>query len=745
MMSIYQKIWRFDRPPASLAGLRPLSASISMAACLAVVAAAAENPGWFPFSPPEDSFTAEAAFDLRELNEKVAGEHGFIQAKGDQFVLGSSGEPIRFWAVNGPPSDIHDPAALGRVARQLAKLGVNLVRVHGGYFDENGQVDATKVRHAIEIVEAMKKEGIYTHFSIYFPLWLRPKASTAWLDGYDGSKNPFAALFFNTGFQERYREWWRALLTTPSPTTGHRLIDEPAVAGLEIQNEDSLFFWTFSEQNIPDPELRTLEGMFADWLKKKYGSLDQAFSHWNGLKVKRDSPAENRVAFRPLWNLFSEKTPRDQDTARFLFGVQRRFYSQTRDFLRTLGFRGVITASNWYTASPEVLGPLEKMSYLVGDFVDRHGYFSCNHKGNESAWSIREGHTYSDRSALRFDPEQPGKPRVFVHPVMDPNYDGKPSMISETTFTRPNRYRSEAPLYYAAYGALQGTDAIIHFAFDGARWGVKPGYWMQPWTLMSPAMMGQSPAAALIFRRGLISPGQVVAEVNLNPEDLLDLKGTPLPQDAAFDELRLKDVPQTANLKPGQRLDPLLHYVGQTTVSFKPQPTGVKGIDVRSFIDHARQTVASTGGELKLDYGRGLLIVNAPRVQALSGNLRAAGSVELADLSISSELELGHIVAVPLDNQPLATSSRILLQVMSEEKATDYQTEAAGPGVLRITNIGHDPWLVRDLEGTVGFKRADAAQLKVTALDFNGYPTDSVGSAREIKLRSATIYYLIAR
>ena len=51
---------------------------------------------------------------------------------------------------------------------------------------------------------------------------------------------------------------------------------------------------------------------------------------------------------------------------------------------------------------------------------------------------VRDGQTYIDRSALRFDPEEPGKPRLFAHPAMDPHYDGKPSMISETTWNRPN-------------------------------------------------------------------------------------------------------------------------------------------------------------------------------------------------------------------------------------------------------------------------------------------------------------------
>ncbi|MCX7007295.1 MAG: hypothetical protein NTY53_08605, partial [Kiritimatiellaeota bacterium] len=102
--------------------------------------------------------------------------------------------------------------------------------------------------------------------------------------------------------------------------------------------------------------------------------------------------------------------------------------------------------------------------------------------------------------------------------------------------------------------------------------------------------------------------------------------------------------------------------------------------DLRPLIDHTAQTVASSTGELKLDYGKGVLIINAPCVQGVSGALRAAGTANLRDLTIASNLELGHIVAIALDAQPLANSKRILLQVMSEEKATDFQAEASGGG-----------------------------------------------------------------
>ena len=326
---------------------------------------------------------------------------------------------------------------------------------------------------------------------------------------------------------------------------------------------------------------------------------------------------------------------------------------------------------------------------------------------------------------------------------MDPIYQNKPSMISETTFERPNRFRTEAPLFFAAYGALQGSDAIVHFAFDGSSWSVKPGYWMQPWTLMSPTMMGQFPAAALIFRQGLIQTAPTVATVTLNTNDLFALKGTSLPQDAALDELRAKDLPQGADVKPGQRLDPLLHFVGQTRVNFTNASKPVVLSEAAGLIQRSRMTVTSSTKELTLDYGKGTLVLNAPRAQGIVGNIKSVGTVETRDLQITSPLDLASIVAVSLDGARLAASKKILLQVMSEERATDFASESMPDGRRKILNIGRDPWQVKNLEGTIRFKRGDAEKLTVTMLDGNGYAKAKAGTARELHLQPETVYYLI--
>ena len=262
---------------------------------------------------------------------------------------------------------------------------------------------------------------------------------------------------------------------------------------------------------------------------------------------------------------------------------------------------------------------------------------------------------------------------------------------------------------------------------------------------MSPAMMGQFPAAAILYRKGLVAPGDLMVDLNLPTDDALHLKGCPMAPEASFDELRLKDVPKGLQLSATSVIDPLVHFVGRTNINFVTdnRPSVMK--DTHPFIDRTGQKVTSSNGQLTLDYAHGVLTINAPSAQGVSGNLKLAGNVILKDLAVNSELELGHIVLVALDDKPLSTSNRMLLQVMSEEQPRSFATKDAGKGLKKIVSIGNDPWMIRAMQGTIRLNRPDAATLKVTALDANGYTAKPIGNAAEIELTPDTLYYLIAR
>jgi len=135
--------------------------------------------GTWPFLPERDTFSPQAMFDLRNLNEKVAGQSGFVRLSpdGDSFVLGD-GSPVRFWGVTTYVQRDRSAADLAHHARFLAKRGVNMVRLHGELESKDkgaklADVDRKTIDEAWKLVAAMKKEGIYTTISPYWAASLK--------------------------------------------------------------------------------------------------------------------------------------------------------------------------------------------------------------------------------------------------------------------------------------------------------------------------------------------------------------------------------------------------------------------------------------------------------------------------------------------------------------------------------------------------------------------------------------------
>ncbi len=695
--------------------------------------------GYFAFEPDEDTFKP-SPIDLRFLNEKQAGDDGFIIPRGEELVHGKSGKPVRFWAVNsgGDVVDL-DAASLGLMARSLAKSGVNMVRLHGGVWQSDNwrEPDLEHIKRVREFVRVMKGEGIYTCLSIYFPLWLRPDKSLA---GYNGDKNPFASLFFNPDFQAVYRRWWTTLLNTRDKN-GLALKDDPAVALAELTNEDSYLFWTFNSNNIPAPQMAILERAFGDYLKAKYGSVQAALTRWGGNKVTGDEAAEGRAGFRPLWELTSSKDARSQDTARFLTLHQKAFFDNTRDFLRAQGYKAAIYGSNWITADARVLGPLDKYSNTGAGVMDRHGYFGGAHEGARAGYSISQGDRYADRSALLLQNAK-GEDDYDV-PIFELRHNDLPSTITEINWTAPNRFRAEFPLMSAAYGALQGNDGTFFFATGTPSWDQTWG----KFSIRTPAIQGQFPAAALIYRLGLVKPGAKVADVSLKLDDLFALKGAPISAPINLDEIRKVDIPAggTAAVENVASLDPLAYAVGKVGLRFSDKGGPSQLADFSRYIDRNSKTVRSQTGELFWDYGHGLMTINAPQVQAATGFLGRANRIALKDVSFTTPMEYGALTVVALDGQPIARSKKMLVQVMSEEVPFGWETKSAANGLREITNLGGAPMNVKQMSGMVSFLRADAGKLRVTPLDLNGYPRKVTGStnALALALRPDVMYYLV--
>ncbi|RYG38713.1 hypothetical protein EON81_02825 [bacterium] len=481
---------------------------------------------------------------------------------------------------------------------------------------------------------------------------------------------------------------------------------------------------------------------FGDWLTEKYGTLDKAFAGWEDKEaVKGDDRAAGRVGFTALWKLFSDRRLRSQDTATFLATNMKTFYDGTYKFLKEdLGVKSAVYGSNWITASPQYLAPLDKWSNVGADFMDRHGYFGAPHTGPTSGYAISPGDQYDDRSALLFSPDKPGDPENYSLPLFDILYNNKPSTITEINHTPPNRFRADQPLANAAYGLLQGTDAFFFFASGTPGWEGTLG----KFGVRTPVTAGQFPGAALLYRQGLVKPGPTVAEANLSVGDLTTLKGAPVTAPQNLDELRLKDVPGGRIAEPERlsSIDPLAFLTGKVRMNLGVEGAG-KVMDLSKLIDRNAKVAKSATGELTWDWGKGRILVNAPQAQGATGFLKG-WTAATVDATFTLPLEYGAVLLVSLDGKPIATSTRMLLQVMSEDQPSGWKTSAAS-GMRTIESVGHGPFVVKNLEGTIALKRPDAAKLRVTALDFNGYPKGKPTLGAPIKLQADTLYYLLEK
>lgn len=705
--------------------------------------------GWFNFTPDVDPFT-DSPIDLRHiLNEPRAGDGGFIGRHDGHFVQGDGTEPIRFWGVVSTMKIIDmRQEDLQQLARWLAKHGVNMIRMHGGgLFHTSGEnfgaIDEEGLKKIHYAQHVFAEAGIYTLYSIYFQHWVRIGDHPDFPE-YKQIKNerPYLIHFYDPQYQALHRDWFEALLSTENPYTGRTMAEDPAVMGIEILNEDNFYFYTWNGKSIPDKRLRPLEARFADWVAQEYGSIQAALDAW-GQGHKRDAPMEGRLGLNTAWQMANQRSKRDQATARFFSTVERGFYTGMHDYLeQDLGFKGVICGSNMKTASGRYLTPIERYNNTTLDWMDQHGYFGSNHKRTGPGYGMNEGDKFDDRSALLFDPKEDTDEREFELPFLASTFNNLPTISSEWAWNQPNAYRAEAMLMAPALAALADVDGLCHFNVS-----TKPGWATNAtgyWALHTPADIGQYPAAALLYRLGLVQVGEPAVRMQLNIDDMFALEGLPL---SAPNEKDMNRAEQAGGAEAAESLiDPRVYAIGPVHVDFVTDaPTTTETVDLSQYIDDQTGIMTSITGEIRWDFHDGLFTLDAPAAQAACGFLAQHGPIELGDVRIESDLPYVNIMVVAIDGEPLASSQRMLLQVMSTQQNSGFS--APGSGYRTIESVGGSPIIVQELSGSVGLTTPDAARLTVTPLDWNGLPIDGAGftGADAIDLQPDVLYYVIER
>ncbi|OAI57291.1 hypothetical protein AYO49_02335 [Verrucomicrobiaceae bacterium SCGC AG-212-N21] len=700
----------------------------------------------FPFDPPKDDFRPEALLDLRDLNEKVAGESGYVKTDGKGGLLRGDGEPLRFWAVgsfvqeNKPwkerPlwfSEKTEPS-LAKHARFLAKHGVNLARMHTSLnpdtkTDKEAKLEAmdTKTRDYIwEFVAAMKQEGIYSMLTPYWANAFKPTEAMGL-----GTDDAHALLFFDPKVKAAYKKWMRELLTTPNPHTGMPLAQDPALAIIQIQNEDATLFWTIAHLK-PEP-LALLTQQFSEWAIKKHGNVEKVLSAWEQAKAKGDDPGAGKFELLHIFEMTKDAPParaqRLADQTEFWSRMMFDFHREIVDYLkRECGCNQLISAGNWHTADTVRLNDALRWSYSATDIQGVNRYFPGVHDGENAAWTIKAGHVFNSRSFLTNPADWPLQLKLPVN---------QPFVITESSWTFPSMTASEGPLLIAAYQSLTGFDGFCWFAFGHEQWSPPMsgnGYMQntqEKFIAAYPDCLGQFPAAALIVRKGYVKQGEPVIHESRSLDDLWQRK--------------LPVVAESGSYNSG-KADPRAFFVGPVEVEYDAKTPNSRIADISAFVDEG--SVRSNTGEHEFNTKDGWFTLNAPCAQGVVALFKNRRDFTLADFALHSDNDYGTCTVVSLDGKPLRDSAKVLVQAgtnalpkgwkdapaPADANPSSKKGNKAGapPKDLRVienVGTGRGPWMVEKVKMKITITNPNLS--KATALDPNGYALRTVEVSRE--------------
>jgi len=220
-------------------------------------------------------------------------------------------------------------------------------------------------------------------------------------------------------------------------------------------------------------------------------------------------------------------------------------------------------------------------------------YYGGIHEGQNSGWAISNGDKFTDESVLF-------KPRAL--PVALKQVQGHPIIVTESSWVPPQGYQSEGPFLVAAYESLTGVAGYFWFAMgeEGwADWTINSANGYMPsqgkWICHTPMLMGQWPAAALMYRMNYIKKGEPAVFEQRALKDIFNRNMPIIAEDEGYDPNRDKGlIPRESNIKEG--VNPLAYLVGPVMVQYGGDPARSTVADLSKFIDPAKKVVKSNTG-----------------------------------------------------------------------------------------------------------------------------------------------------
>jgi hypothetical protein len=351
-----------------------------------------ETSGLKPFTI--DHRAADGSvINLAWLHDGPAGKDGYIRVLGGHLVK-PDGKRFRIWGVNiteVAPGSVHFPQKTDAAfwATTLARLGVNCVRLHfldleapkgiiAPNRDDTRAFDPEQLDRLDFFIAELKKRGIYSDLNLN--VGRTYKAGDNVRD-YQLIGTAKALTYFDPRLIELQKEYARQLLTHFNPYTRSEYRHEPAIAIIELVNENSIVAaWDRGRlqglktggaienwQDISPFYEQELTGLYNQWVARKVSPLRLA-----ALRAEAGVKGDAAIPRLRPNDFASASKDRFETELTFYMELESSFFHDMRSYVKqTLGSRSLLIGTSDYTYGFSAYPLVSSTSQL--DIVDGHG------------------------------------------------------------------------------------------------------------------------------------------------------------------------------------------------------------------------------------------------------------------------------------------------------------------------------------------------------------------------------------
>lgn len=642
---------------------------------------------FIPYVLPWDDMPIDLSFVYAD--EKPAGKHGFMRIPDSNELTFEDGTKIRFWGTNFNGAQIFPPHEQSeKVARRLAKVGINIVRFHQmdsewatpnifsftrGVNKENTQsLDSISMDRLDYLIYCLKREGIYVYMDML--TYRRFKSGDGVREAHllaDAAK-PYSV--FDRRMIDLQKQFNRDLWTHYNPYTKLAYKDEPAIVFTEVTNECDLW----SQNVVVEPYRSELEARYREWAA-----------------IRKIKVGKDKISF----------DKENIDIQQFFIDVTTAYYHEIVEDLRSIGVKIPISGTNWTRNAAHLT------AQNACDFIDTHAY---------AYWPWRDWKgNFSNESVT-------GTVNNMLNEISFYKLPNKPLFISEWDNPYPNEWRAECPLLLSAVGAFQDWSG---FAIHTYRYGLDENVDMigKPVTgnaingisyrggvfdtFNDPAKFGLFYHAALILRRGDVKPAEKT--VNIQISDIRQSKG------------------EASNLTPE------LHRVETLLPGMKPSPKAIITEPEKRFPELKPSEVLSDTKEMYRNLNKRFGWIDSERTKAVYGFVGEQGEIALNDMTVTAINDFATIAVSSLTNEPINRSSNMLLTAVGRAENTDVLYDAEHTQQL---DPGYGPMQIEIIEAAIKI-RTTKPHLRVMSINPQGMITGYMKS----EYKDGVLYFSIGK